>query len=150
METDGEVDFWKPPASLNKSVDIMVSPEAEDYLRTKLRVSRVPFKKVVHDLGEVIKRTSTPRIGAHRDGKNLTRRDLLEPNEFYANYQTYSMIEAKLKALAASDSRVKLEEVGSSYEKRPLYLVKVSAKPEAKRPVVFIDAGHHAREVSFW
>lgn len=127
----------------------MVSPEAEEDLRTRLRVSRVPFRKVIYNLDEVIRRSSMPRYNSRRDGKNLTRmEDFLEPSVFYSNFQTYSMIEAKLKALAASDSRVKLEEAGKSTEKRPLYLVKVSSQPEANKPVIFIDAGHHAREVS--
>lgn len=132
----------------------MVSPDLEETIRTQLRVSRTPYKKIIHDVGEVIRRTSRPsnKHGLHRDriGKNLTRmEDLLDSNKFYANFQTYGMIEAKLKALAESDSRVKLEEIGKSYERRPLYLVKVSSQPEERtKPVIFIDAGHHAREVS--
>lgn len=67
-------------------------------------------------------------------------------DDFYDRYQPYSVIEAKLQDLAERDPRISLEVVSSSYEKRNIYLVKVSENPAAKKPVIFIDAGHHARE----
>lgn len=132
----------------------MASPDEQDYLRDQLRIHRIPAKKIMYDVGEVIRRTSKgasiSRIEhSYREaGNNQTRAaaaDLLGAG-FYSRYQPYTIIEAKLKHLANSSPKVSLEVAGLSYEKRNIYLVKVSNNPTANKPVIFIDAGHHARE----
>ena len=36
--------------------------------------------------------------------------------------------------------------IGHSHEGRPIYLVKIEPEKEMKKPVIFIEAGAHARE----
>ena len=36
--------------------------------------------------------------------------------------------------------------IGNSHEGRPIYLVKIEPEKEKKKPVIFIEAGAHARE----
>lgn len=120
---------------------------------------------LIDDVGTTIKQTSggLPRARQLHDGfstdtdgsTNGTLRDLarlyddpLSAEEFFTSYQSYSTIESKLEQLAASDKRVQVYTIGKSTEGRNMYLVKVSSDPNANKPIILIDAGHHAREVS--
>lgn len=133
----------------------MVSPDKHDFLKTKLRVMRIPNELIMDDVGEVIEKTSpameAPRLKhTFRDNSTTSLHnspDYLSPQAFYSKFQRYGDIEAKLEDLS-QDPRVTLEVAGSSYEGRKLYLLKISSDPNAKKPVIFLDAGHHAREVS--
>lgn len=151
------VEFWKEPNIVNGTVDMMVSSEAEADLREKLRHIRVPTKKIMHDIEEVILRVNKPALSLRKtlrnlelNNENVTRglREVLEPSYFYTKYSRYSMIEAKLQDMADKNPRVTKEIIGKSYEGRQLYLYKVSTDPSANKRVIFLDAGHHAREVS--
>lgn len=156
-KNDG-IEFWTEPVGLNRSVDIMASPEQQESLKRILKASRIPTRTIMYDVGEVIERTSRVNVNrdlklkqTFRDGGNVSRQnpiDFLEPQVYYTNYQPYPRIEMKLKEIAKRDRRVTLQLVGRSYERRALYLVKVSSDPTANKPVIFLDAGHHAREVS--
>lgn len=154
MDGDG-VQFWSEPSVANASVDVMLAPEEQDYALDEFRNLRIPCKMIMYDVGEVIRRTSSSQATppTYRDGSEynatLRQQDTLASLErFHSQFHGYSMIEAKVKELAKSPM-VSSEIVGYSSEKRPLYLVKVSADRGAtKKPVIFIDAGHHAREVS--
>lgn len=126
-------------------------------VRDYLRISRIPCKTIMHDVGEVIRRTSRkngpyPQLPrSYRDGTNtsikLQEQSILDPKYFYSNFQPYSILELKLNELA-KDPRVTLEVAGLSFENRQLYLVKISENSTLKKPIIFLDAGHHAREVS--
>lgn len=158
---DDGIEFWTEPRMLNNSVDIMVSPDEEPYLREQLKLIKVPTKKIMYDVEDVIRKTSVlPALSLSRTKKvklfqtnsttTITKglKETLNPDFFYNHFSRYSMIEAKLNDIA-KDERVILETIGKSYEGRNLYLVKVSTNPKANKPVIFIDAGHHAREVSY-
>lgn len=158
---DDGIEFWTQPGMLNSTVDIMVSPDEEQYLREQLRIFRVPTKKIMYDVEDVIRKTSvipalslstrtrTVRLFDTNSSAPTTKglRETLDAEFFYTRYSRYSMIEEKLNELA-KDKRVTIDTIGKSFEGRNLYLVKVSSDPSAKKPVIFLDAGHHAREVS--
>lgn len=130
----------------------MASPEEQEALQAQFKIHRIPHKTIMYDIGEVIRRTQRIKTWpslSYRDGTNasLRRQYELDAKNFFTAFQSYSTIEEKLKELA-KDPRVTLEYPGLSYENRKMYLVKVSKDPAANKPVIFIDAGHHAREVS--
>lgn len=132
----------------------MASPKEQEFIQIQLKIHRIPYKTIMYDVGEVIRRTQRVRTWPslfYSDGNHSSIRSrengYLDAKNFFTEFQRYSMIEEKLKELA-KDPRVVLEYPGSSYEGRQMYLVKVSSDPAANKPVVFIDAGHHAREVS--
>lgn len=128
----------------------MVSPDEQDYLRDQLRILRIPARKIMYDVGEVIRRTSkgasiSRTLGhTYRSASNRTKVGL--GDEFYDRYQPYSVIEERLQDLALRDPRVTLEIAGLSSERRNIYLIKVATDPGIRKPVIFLDAGHHARE----
>lgn len=134
---------------VNETADIMVSPEMVDYLEEQLSFSNIPTKLIIEDVEEVINLTSRPSP-IYKDFQRLNsssnRLEILDSSIFFTSYQRYETIERKLQQLA-QDPRVTVEVTGRSFEKRNLYLVKISSDPKANKPVIFIDAGHHAREV---
>lgn len=71
-------------------------------------------------------------------------------NRFHKSFQTFKSIESKLNDMAKrSGGHIKVETITNTFEGNPVYLVKVSYHRIAttyKKPVIFIDAGHHARE----
>lgn len=132
----------------------MASPKKQEAIQNQLKIYRIPYKTIMYDVGEVIRRTQRMKTSpslSYSDTNDTSLRlqgnDYLDAKNFFTEFQRYSMIEEKLKELA-KDPRVVLEYPGSSYEGRQIYLLKVSSDPAANKPIIFIDAGHHAREVS--
>lgn len=65
----------------------------------------------------------------------------------FDKYFRYCEIQAYLTRLSRDyEAIVKVENYGLSYEKRNLTLVKISSGGSNKRPLIFLDAGIHARE----
>lgn len=142
-QNDG-IEFWTHPNGINSSVDIMASPDEKDGLQDFLASHGIPTKRIMHNVGKVIEQTSVQgqqETDIRQFNGNQTSRG------FFSTFQSYKAIEGRINQLASSPL-VKAEVVGYSTEGRPLYLVKVSRNHEANKPVIFIDAGHHAREVS--
>lgn len=135
------------PSNINSTVDILASPEEKDILHSYLIDHGIPTRKIMHDVGKVIERTGPHHERTTDRSFNLTKQ-YGGGSSFYRNFQSYSAIEARISQLA-KDPTVSAEVIGYSVEQRPIYLVKVSADPTKNRPVLFIDAGHHAREVSW-
>ncbi|KAK4007894.1 hypothetical protein OUZ56_013052 [Daphnia magna] len=66
----------------------------------------------------------------------------------WTSYHRLSNIYAFLTYLNTTYPRlVQLINIGSSYEKRPLYVIRISSSPSpGTRPAIWIDGGFHARE----
>lgn len=148
----------------------MVSPAFSATFADHFDGSGIAYSVLIDDVGSTIEQTSgapqtadAPRQllyaisnadnGTSRDGLDLGLfGDSLSAGEFFKSFHPYAVLEAKLQLLAASEPRVQLNTIGKSTEGRNMYLVKVSSDAagpaSSTRPVIFIDAGHHAREVS--
>ncbi|CAH0764368.1 unnamed protein product [Diatraea saccharalis] len=62
-------------------------------------------------------------------------------------YNSFASIQEYLEDVARRHSDiVKLQPLGNSYQGRTVKLVKISKNPNAGNPIIFIDAGIHARE----
>ncbi len=69
-------------------------------------------------------------------------------SHFDPKYATYDVAMADLKALAAKYSTIcKLEEVGKSYEGRPILALHVGVGDVSKKPGVLFSGENHAREL---
>jgi len=69
-------------------------------------------------------------------------------SHFDPKYATYDAAMADLKALAAKYSQIcKLEEIGKSYEGRPILALHVGTGDLAKKPGVLFSGENHAREL---
>lgn len=127
----------------------MANPEARSLLQDITREFSIPVEVLHRDLGDSINKANRKQVSrkSFLARAIVPRGSLAEDSGFFDRYQPYSEIERRLESLA-EDRSVKVETVGTSYENNKLYLVKVSQDFAANKPVIFIDAGHHAREVS--
>ena len=135
------------------SVDILVDPELKISLQQQLDDWTITAHDLIEDVDEAIVRTKATNFeiyanNVYREMNETSRARWRAVSEFYTKFQRYDAITGWLNQLAQKDQRVSVENIGYSYEKRPLYLVKISSDPKANKPVIFIDGGHHAREVS--
>ncbi|KAI9291216.1 putative carboxypeptidase precursor [Neoconidiobolus thromboides FSU 785] len=82
--------------------------------------------------------------------KLLHRRDTENVDPFFADYQSYDTIKAKLQEWAAKYSNIAefIPSIGKSIEGRDLYGFKISRKacPTQKRKSIWFNGGIHARE----
>jgi carboxypeptidase A2 len=75
------------------------------------------------------------------------RRAHTDQNFNFNTYYRYDAINSYLEKMAALYPRiVKIDTAGLSYEGRPIKIVQISTNPSARKPIVYIDAGIHARE----
>lgn len=126
----------------------MVGPKQRGALLDWMEQNFISYNVIIEDLDDQIQRTMPPPMIMRQYGNTSYKTDVLSARIYFKQYQRYSVMEEKLKSLEELDSRISLETIGKSFEGRNLYLVKVSNNPQANKPVILIDSGHHAREVS--
>lgn len=142
------LDFWKRPWRLNTGVDMMVSPEMQNELRAKLNSMQVPYTTLIDDVGSIIRTNSLSPMGRssldpNHDNVNISDLD------YFSDYQPYDIIVKKTQQLAQQYPDIlQVKQYGYTFEGRPIYVAKMNTNPEEERPIILIDGGHHAREVS--
>lgn len=135
------IDFWTQGGILQPS-RIMVSPEIEASFLDFLK-----YREIAHELAIENVKTSLHNDKIARMKSSMT--NLAHTNE--ANFQvywSYAEMEAYLQHLADDyPNLVKLETIGKSFEGRNIHGLKISKNTEfGINPIIFIDAGTHARE----
>ncbi|CAK1551489.1 unnamed protein product [Leptosia nina] len=129
-----DLEVLKRSRSYNDTTDILVPKNQLSPLRDLVKKEEI-FYDVKENYGrsfEAINRT--PR-----------RRVFRSFNIF--EYHSYIAIQEHLESLAKRHpDLMKLQTLGMSYQGRRMKLAKISSNPNAGNPIVFIDAGIHARE----
>ncbi|CAH0401286.1 unnamed protein product [Chilo suppressalis] len=127
------VEVLKTSRGLNDSLDLLVPPT---------RIAFVQDYAQENDLVFEVKKT---HYGRHLE-ERLPRRRLMNHFNVYG-YNSYANILDFLEDVARRHSDiVQLQPLGNSYQGRPVKLVKISKNSNAGNPIIFIDAGIHARE----
>ncbi|KAG0701372.1 Carboxypeptidase B [Chionoecetes opilio] len=130
----GSYDFWKEPRALGSPVDIMVTLPAQEQLMASLESHSLKVQERLSDVGKVIAEQEAER--GQRGAKAMD----------WADYHNYETITAWMASLAAQHPDLcSMEQVGTSYEGRPMYLLTIS-KGGTDKPGIFIDGDIHARE----
>ncbi|XP_036157509.1 carboxypeptidase B2 isoform X5 [Myotis myotis] len=82
--------------------------------------------------------------------RQQTSNDTISPrasSSYYENYHPLNEIYSWMDVITEQyPDMIEKIHIGSSYEKRPLYVLKVSEKQQAAKNAVWIDCGLHARE----
>ncbi|KAM5288048.1 LOW QUALITY PROTEIN: carboxypeptidase B2 [Ctenodactylus gundi] len=135
-----EIVLWQPVMAefieKKKEVHFFVNASDVSSVKAHLNVSRIPFNVLVRDVENLI--------------RQQTFNDTVSPrasSSYYEQYHSLNEIYSWINAVAEKyPHMLKKIYIGSSYEKRPLYLLKVSGKEQAARNAIWIDCGIHARE----
>ncbi|NWI68468.1 CBPB2 Carboxypeptidase, partial [Todus mexicanus] len=135
-----QVILWQPVVAENierdTEVHFYVRASSVNSIKAQLRQLTIQYKVLMEDVqGLIEKQTINDTVNPRRS------------KSYYENYHSmkeiYNWMEEVVKV--HSDLLQKIY-IGSSYEKRPLYVMKLSKNPEITKSAIWIDCGIHARE----
>ncbi|NWT51983.1 CBPB2 Carboxypeptidase, partial [Erythrocercus mccallii] len=135
-----EVILWQPVVVENikkdREVHFYVRASNINSIKAQLRQLTIQHKVLMEDvLGIIEKQTVNDTVNARGS------------SSFYENYHSMKEIYRWMEEVVQihSDLLQKIY-IGSSYEKRPLYVLKISKSKENSKNAIWIDCGIHARE----
>ncbi|XP_060933156.1 carboxypeptidase A4 [Limanda limanda] len=141
METqeEWELDFWLHPVSTELPVDIRVPRSSLSSVKEYLQAHAIAFTVVIENMQEVLDEEK-----AEMEMNRMQERSTRSFN--FGAYHRLETIYSWMDTLVAQYPQlVTKEEIGRSYENRPMYVLKFSTGG-TKRPAIWIDTGIHARE----
>ncbi|XP_062981317.1 carboxypeptidase B2 [Elgaria multicarinata webbii] len=135
-----EIVLWQPdsPKNImkNKEVHFYVNISDINEVKAALSQSSILYKVSLEDVQKMIETqiandTVTPRSSA----------------SFYEQYHSLKVIYFWMEEMAAKHADIIQKiRIGVSYEKRPLYILKLSDGQRTPKNAIWIDCGIHARE----
>ncbi|KAF2896454.1 hypothetical protein ILUMI_09719 [Ignelater luminosus] len=138
LKNDSELDFWSPLSRDGQPLDVMVNPKKEYWFVSLLNKNAIQHEILIDNVERVVLEERLRQLFVPRSQQG--RID-------FTRYLRHDEINAYLDQLAEDcPNLVSLETIGKSYEGRALKLVKISTNSSANKPIIFIDAGVHARE----
>uniref|UniRef100_A0A8C8BI16 Carboxypeptidase A2 n=1 Tax=Otus sunia TaxID=257818 RepID=A0A8C8BI16_9STRI len=134
-----ELDFWRNPSTPTLPVDVRIPANSLQEVKAFLESHGIEYSILIEDLQVVLDKEK-------EDMAYNQQRDRSSSSFNYGTYHSLDSIYAELDHLVSeySDIVSKLQ-IGQSYEKRPLYVLKFSTGG-SNRPAIWIDAGIHSRE----
>uniref|UniRef100_A0ACB8FMV4 Carbamoyl-phosphate synthase (Glutamine-hydrolyzing) cpa2 n=1 Tax=Sphaerodactylus townsendi TaxID=933632 RepID=A0ACB8FMV4_9SAUR len=133
------LDFWQFPSYHGHPVDVQVPFAYLQAVKAFLEFQRIKYTVLIQDVQEMVDEETREM--------ELTRRSERNRNSFnFAAYHPLESIYTAMDDIAAQYPQlVSKIQIGESYEKRPLNVLKFSTGGR-NRPAIWIDAGIHARE----
>jgi len=138
-----KVDFWTETIIATKPIDVRVPSSLISTFVSILKQSNVRYEIMIDNVQQLMdeqKKQHTP----------LSDLPSLLDDAFYSSYHTYDEIISWVQQLvAANPSLTQLVKIGTSYEGRLQYAVKVSTgqlNSTTPKPALWFDGGIHARE----
>ncbi|KZS08436.1 Carboxypeptidase B [Daphnia magna] len=132
---------WQEFQSADAPTDLLVPPQLIKELKLKLNEANISYVVKIEDLQSDINDENPKANSSSFDTKAAHKMD-------WISYHRLDDIYGYLNYLAATyPNLVELINIGTSYENRSLYLVRISnATAPDSQPAVWIDGGFHARE----
>ncbi|XP_050674423.1 carboxypeptidase B-like [Leptidea sinapis] len=128
------VQILKRSRTFDDTIDLLVPANRVQYVQ-----AFAATHNITHDVRENYERTL-------ESPERTPRRRMLRGFNIF-EYHSYAEMQEYLDVLANKcPNIVKLQTLGNSYQGRKVRLVKLSSNHNAGNPVIFIDAGIHARE----
>ncbi|XP_013187498.2 carboxypeptidase B [Amyelois transitella] len=140
------IEILKNSRGLNDTVDLLVPPSRVNYTRSYAEENKLGFEVKQENYGRSFQELGPPESDELNRTVRTARRRYQKSFHLF-EYNSYpSILEFQETVARRRPDLVQVEDVGRSYEGRRIKLVKISANPEAQNPIIFIDAGIHARE----
>ncbi|XP_042324783.1 carboxypeptidase A2-like [Sceloporus undulatus] len=134
-----QLNFWRFPSFPNEPADVQVPFANLQNVKVFLESHQIKYSIMIEDVQAA--------VDEERREMDLNQRRERGRNSF--NYGAYHPLETIYQAMddlvAEYPQLVSKQQIGESYEKRPLYVLKFSTGGK-NRPAIWIDAGIHARE----
>ncbi|XP_053166546.1 carboxypeptidase B-like isoform X2 [Hemicordylus capensis] len=131
-----QIDFWRPDSvaqvKTEMTVDFRVEADQCSEVESLLQLSGLEYEILIDNLQAVLDRQFDNY--ARSSGYN------------YEKYNTWEKIEAWTADISNQNpDLVSRSQIGTTFEGRPMYLLKVG-RPGANKKAIFMDCGFHARE----
>lgn len=134
-----QLDFWLHPVSSDLPIDIRVPYASLQTVKVFLESNDIPYSVMIKDVQELLDEEEA------EIAKNSERERGLR-NINFGTYHNLDTIYQWMDTLVADHPKLVTKiQIGSSYENRPMYVLKFSTGGD-NRPAVWIDCGIHARE----
>ncbi|XP_044305343.1 carboxypeptidase A2-like [Varanus komodoensis] len=132
-----QLDFWRFPSSVNEPVDVQVPFICLQEVKVFLESHQIKYSILIEEVQALVDK-ETREMDLNRQKKQSSFN--------YGAYHSLDAIYAAMDEIVAGHPQlVSKIQIGESYEKRPLYILKFSTGGR-NRSAVWIDAGIHARE----
>ncbi|XP_072897653.1 carboxypeptidase B-like [Hemitrygon akajei] len=132
------IDLWKPDSFdqvyAETTVDFRVSAGDVPGVQKLLKKSGLKHEVLIDDVQVMIERQLDNKERSATKHSYVKYNDLDTINEWIAG------------TVARNTNLMALEEIGTSYEGRPINVIKISKKTGQTKPAIFMDCGIHARE----
>lgn len=134
------IDFWTRGGTF-QSTHIMVAPEMTNSFINFLESNQFKYELSIENVESVLQSDKIARTNSRAGNASLN-----SPN--FSAYWSFNEMEAFIDRLARDyPNLVTKDVIGQSIEGRNIYGVKISKNAEfGLNPIIFIDAGTHARE----
>lgn len=138
-QVDLQIDFWLDPTKPGRPADLRVPFSRLQAVKVFLESHGISYNIMIEDVQQLLDEEKRTMM--------LSRRMERSANEFnFASYHTLEEIYDWMDTLVADHPNlVSKIQIGESYEKRPLYVLKFSTGG-SNRPAVWLDTGIHSRE----
>ncbi|XP_061576876.1 carboxypeptidase A2-like [Cololabis saira] len=134
-----ELDFWLHPVSTDVPVDVRVPASHLAAVKQHLDASGITFTVMIQDVQELLDEEK-----AEMEVNELRERSTKSFN--FGAYHRVETIYSWMDTLVAQYPKlITKQEIGRSYENRPMYVLKFSTGG-TNRPAIWMDTGIHARE----
>ncbi|NXE54740.1 CBPA1 Carboxypeptidase, partial [Casuarius casuarius] len=138
-QVDLQVDFWRGPTKPGLPADLRVPFQSLQAVKSFLEANDIAYSIMIEDVQELLDEEKMTMTLSRRLQRSTATFD-------FASYHTIEEIYEWMDVLvAAYPSLVTKLEIGQSYEKRPLYVLKFSTGGSG-RPAIWLDTGIHSRE----
>ncbi|XP_074489831.1 carboxypeptidase A4 [Sebastes fasciatus] len=138
-QEEWELDFWLHPVSTELPVDIRVPLSSVSSVTEYLDAHSIPYSVIINNLQELL----------DEEKAEMVENQMKERSTRSFNFGAYHRLEtiySWMDTLVAQYPKlVTKQEIGKSYENRPMYVLKFSTGGN-KRPAIWIDTGIHSRE----
>ncbi|CAL8290273.1 unnamed protein product [Lota lota] len=134
-----EVDFWLHPVSVGRPVEVRVGHGSLSGVKDYLQTNNIRFYVMIHNLQELLDEQEAEMKESEwlaRGGSNYN----------FGSYQRLETIYKWMDTLVAEHPKLVTKVlIGTSYEDRPMHVLKFSTGG-TNRPAIWIDTGIHSRE----
>lgn len=137
---DEMIVLWKPDSpehiQKDKEVHFYVNASLVDEVKAKLKASAITYTILVENTQNLIEQQTYNDTSGQRSSAS-----------YYEQYHSLEDIYFWMEQMVEShpDMLEKIN-IGSSFEKRPLYVLKMTGKEKTATNAIWIDCGIHARE----
>ncbi|XP_036611216.1 carboxypeptidase B2 isoform X2 [Trichosurus vulpecula] len=145
-----EVVLWKPEdmefIKKSEEVHFYVNDSYVERVKTFLSQNNIVFRVLVEDVEDLVRRqTINDTFDSEKttNGTFSPRASSSYYQQYHSLHEIYYWIDVMTETYADMLEKI---HIGSSFEKRPLYVLKLSIKGNTSRNAIWIDCGIHARE----